>query len=167
MVDLIWAAASAKTQPQPIPPSDTMCNNTYVNNENNLVNAQLAALLPPNTDLATQLVDGDKKDTVLTNLYYSSSDGKSHIDSVAEYGWHQQDGSVIQPLYMGHSSDWADYSMGIRLVSNRVLVDAKTETTLQEVLADSELSSILSSEGPIALARIPINKRPAAACYSP
>jgi hypothetical protein len=157
MVDLIWSAATTKLAPQPIPPSDTMCSNDYVLQENQLIQTQLHNA----QDTSSLFIGGDKKDTVLTNQY------TTHTNSVAEYGWHQLDGTVIQPLYLGHSCDWADYSMGIRLVANEVLVNGTTKMTLAAALADSTLSALLSKEGPIVSARIPINKRSATVCWKP
>jgi hypothetical protein len=193
MVDLIWAAATTKLDPQPISPSDAMCSNPYVEKENSLIQNQLSAA---GVSIASRpFISGDKKDTVLTNQY------AAYPDSVAEYGWLQSDGQPIQPLYMGHSSDWADYSMGIRLVSNTVYVQyfdistkgatssssnstgssstgssstttaaatASAVSTMQlaEALADPLLSTVLSNEGPIVPARVPVNPRPASECWA-
>lgn len=157
MVDAIWAAAAIKLDPQPISPSDTMCSNAYVVQENTLIETQLAAL--NSTQKETLFISGDKKDTVLTNQY------AQYPTSVAEYGWHQSNGEPIQPLYMGHSADWADYSMGIRMVQNKVWVDGTTVSTLQEVLANEELAGILSAEGVMTSLTIPIQKRAATTCW--
>ena len=161
MVDQIWSASEIKLEPQPLNPGDFMCSNPYVGKENNLIEDQLAKY----GGVQGSLVAGDKKDTVLTNEYLD------HPDSVAEYGWHQLDGTPIQPLYLGHSSDWADYSMGIRFVSSTVYVDVD-ETgfsndlrSLGEVLADEQLAPLLSNEGVINSARVPINPRPACTCW--
>jgi hypothetical protein len=32
------------------------------------------------------------------------------------YGWHNERGKPIQPLFTGHSNSWKDYSQGARLV---------------------------------------------------
>lgn len=39
------------------------------------------------------------------------------------YGWHYQDGKPIQPLSAAHSVDYVDYSHGVRLVRDEVLID--------------------------------------------
>jgi hypothetical protein len=157
MVDLIWQHATYHLDPQPIPPSDVMCLNPVIEQENDLINTQLAALGNP----ASPYIGGDKKDTVLTNKY------EQYVNNVAIYGWHYTTGEPIQPLYMGHSSDWADYSMGIRLVANYVHLDNNFDTPvlLADVLADEELAVLLSDEGAIRSARVPINPIPACACW--
>ena len=157
MVDQIWQTATDKTPPQPISPSDAMCGNAYIARENTLINEQLFLINASDTPF----VGGDKKDTVLTNQY------NSHPSSVAEYGWHQLNGEVIQPLYLGHSADWADYSMGIRLVANNVIVDDSKEMTLQDVLSDVKLAPLVSDEGVLDPPRLPVYPQPAAACWIP
>jgi hypothetical protein len=88
------------------------------------------------------LVAGIKKDVVLTNQLA----GKP--GQVAIYGWHYPDGKPIQPLYLGHAASYVDYSHGMRLMSDRVVVDGKP-MPVAELLADPVLSSLISSEGPI------------------
>lgn len=66
--------------------------------------------------------------------------------------------------FMGHSADWADYSMGIRLVAEAVVVDGRP-MNLSAVLADPELAQLLSDEGPIVPSRVPILPRPAPNCW--
>jgi hypothetical protein len=88
------------------------------------------------------LVAGIKKDVVLTNRL-EGNPGK-----VAIYGWHYPDGKPIQPLYIGHAAAYVDYSHGIRLMSDRMIVDGKA-LLVADVLADPVLSALLSDEGPI------------------
>lgn len=156
IVDLIWQQSTNKIEPQPISPSDFMCRNAYIEHENTLIEAELASV-----EVDKRFVGGDKKDTVLTNQY------ETHSNSVAEYGWHQLNGVPIQPLYLGHSCDWADYSMGIRLVSNFVILDGTKEMLLSDVLADEVLAYIISDEGVIRSPRLPINPRAASTCWKP
>lgn len=153
LVDTIWAQAKNKVEPQPISPSDLMCRNAYITHENSLIERQLKDI-----DVFDRFIGGDKKDTVLTNQY------ETHPNSVAEYGWHQLNGEPIQPLYLGHSCDWADYSMGIRMISNEVIIDNEIKSTLTKVLVDENLAPIVSEEGVIRTPRLPINPRPAADC---
>ena len=156
LVDIIWSESTDKVEPKPLQPTSAMCRNVYIELENELIEGQLINSLP-----VDRFVGGDKKDTVLTNQY------EKYPDSVAEYGWHQLNGEPIQPLYLGHSSDWADYSMGIRLVSNKVLVNGSVEMSLSEALTDEQLACLISDEGVIRTPRIPINTRPAATCWTP
>jgi imidazoleglycerol phosphate synthase glutamine amidotransferase subunit HisH len=71
---------------------------------------------------------------------------------VVTYGWHQLNGSPIQPLYNGHGETYADYSHGIRLVQNAAELDG-APTTVGAVLTDNALSVLLSDEGVIARPR--------------
>jgi len=77
-------------------------------------------------------------------------------NKVAIYGWHQTNGAAIQPLYLGHTAAWVDYSHGIRLVSQNMLVNGATKT-VAEVLADPKLCGLISDEGVITNARYSTN----------
>jgi hypothetical protein len=85
---------------------------------------------------------GIKKDVVLTNRL------KEKPHRVAIYGWHYPDGKPIQPLYVGHVDWYVDYSHGIRLMSQQILVDGRP-MRVADVLKDNDLCGLLSSEGPI------------------
>ena len=87
----------------------------------------------------TNIVDGLKKDIVITNRLQAET-GK-----VAIYGWYKPDGTFIQHLYLGHVHWYMDYSHGVRLVNSLVMLDGKP-ATIRQVLKDPELYSILSSE---------------------
>jgi hypothetical protein len=62
------------------------------------------------------LIAGIKKDVVII--------GKITGSNVVIYGWHQQNGKPIQPLY-GHINWYVDYSHGIRLVYRRIKVNGR------------------------------------------
>ena len=70
------------------------------------------------------------------------------IGKIAIYGWHRLTGIPIQPLSTVHGATYADYSHGIRLVSDVVLIDQEPRS-LYGVLEDPRLAKILSDEGPI------------------
>ena len=53
---------------------------------------------------------------------------------------------------MIHEASYADYSHGIRLVNQTVNVDG-VDMPISQVLADPQLSHLLSDEGPIANTR--------------
>ncbi len=89
-----------------------------------------------------QLVTGIKKDVVLTRRLQE----KPH--RVAIYGWHYPDGRPIQPLYVGHVDWYVDYSHGIRLMADQVLVENRV-LSASHVLQDPRLHVLLSSEGPL------------------
>jgi hypothetical protein len=86
-----------------------------------------------------QLVAGIKKDIILSSRI-AKQPGK-----VVIYGWHKPDGKPIQPLYSGHVDWYVDYSHGIRLINNQVLIDGKT-ALFSEVLKDPVLFRIFSNE---------------------
>lgn len=88
------------------------------------------------------LTAGIKKDVVLSNRLRE----KPH--RVAIYGWHQTDAIPIQPLYVGHVDWYVDYSHGVRLMSNQMVVDGEM-MTVSDVLEHPVLNGLLSNEGPI------------------
>ncbi len=134
MVDDIYAAATVKLKPAPIPPSPAMTTVAVFLRHNEMVRAERGEK-PPGA-----LVAGHKKDVVIANKVFTTR-GK-----VAIYGWHRAVGKPIQPLYTGHTASWVDYSHGIRLVSRRMKVDG-VATTIEKVLADPERAALLSNEG--------------------
>jgi hypothetical protein len=151
MVDDIYAAAPVKLAPSPIRPSAAMTTVPVFSNHNAIVRTQRAEYLKAFPLGA--LVAGHQKDLVISaNLV--SAPGK-----VAIYGWHQTNGAPIQPLYLGHAATWVDYSQCTRLVQNQMLLNG-TNTTLAQVLADPNLSALLSDEGPLAKPRYPTNDLP-------
>jgi hypothetical protein len=98
MVDDIYAAATVKLTPEPIPPSRAMTTVPVFLGHNELVRAQRKHHESP----LGALVAGHKKDVVIANALFAKP-GK-----VAIYGWHKPDGKPIQPLYLGHTANWVD-----------------------------------------------------------
>ena len=94
-----------------------------------------------------QLVAGIKKDVVLTNRL------KEKPHKVAIYGWHHPNGRPIQSLYVGHVDWYVDYSHGVRLMSQQILVDGRS-LKVSDVLKDARLCPLLSGEGPMDAAEI-------------
>ena len=148
MVNDIYAAALVKLVPSPIPPSAAMTTVPVFSNHNAIVKSQRAHYLKE-FPLGT-LVAGHQKDVVLSTRLASA------VGNVAIYGWHQTNGAPIQPLYLGHGARWVDYSQCTRLVQNAMTVNG-TNTTIPQVLADPELSSLLSDEGLLSNPRYPTN----------
>jgi hypothetical protein len=148
LADAIHSAAQLKLTPEPIPPSPAMTTLPVFAQHNELVRAQRdqhRQSHPPGV-----LVAGNKKDVVITPQL-GGAPGK-----VAIYGWHQTNGVPIQPLYLGHTTAWVDYSHGIRLVQQKMTVDGKP-TTVVDVLSDAKLAILLSDEGVIPHPRYPTN----------
>jgi hypothetical protein len=88
-----------------------------------------------------QLTGGIKKDLVLSNLIADST----RKNNVVIYGWHKKDGFPIQPLTNIHKVTYVDYSHGVRLISEIILIDGKSYD-IKSVLQDPKLYKILSDE---------------------
>lgn len=138
IVDAIYSQAAYHLAPQPMKACPEMRSTEYYRAHNLMVEQQFHALGIP----LGELISGDKKDLVVTNLL-SSNPGK-----IAIYGWHRSDGKPIQPLSTVHGAFYADYSHGTRLISDTVLIDGKW-WSIYNVLRDPLLAKILSYEGPI------------------
>jgi hypothetical protein len=149
MVNDIWQNATVKMAPQPISPSAQMTTVPVFADHDSMVWNQRSTFI--NAHPLGELVAGDKKDVILSNhIYGNPSPGR-----VVIYGWHYQNGSPIQPLYYGHEETYADYSHGIRMVQNEILVDG-CMTTIQNILQSSTLNTLLSDESTIAIPRYPV-----------
>lgn len=147
MVNDIWAQAQVKLSPSTIPPSPEMTTVPVFAQHNATVRAQRLAV-EPQFPLGA-LVGGDKKDVVITKLLATTP------NKVAIYGWHYTSGSPIQPLYLGHEDTYADYSHGIRLVQQDVMLDGQPTTAVQ-ILNDANLNVLLSDEGVVISTRYPV-----------
>ncbi len=140
MVDNIWSHATVKMTPESIPPTPQMTTVPVMSDHNDMVWTQRQTFFPGNP--LGELVSGDKKDVVLSNLIYDNAPPAR----VVIYGWHYPSGSNIQPLYAGHIDTYADYSHGIRFVQKEVYVDG-TPMNAETVLSSSTLHPLLSDEG--------------------
>ena len=90
-----------------------------------------------------QLVSGIKKDIILSERL-ARQPGK-----VVIYGWHLPGGKPVQPVYSGHAAHYVDYSHGLRLMNNQVLLDGKP-VLLSNLLKDPVLFRVFSDEeGPM------------------
>ena len=148
MVDAIYNAAEVKLAPAPIAPGPAMTTVPVFAQINEMIRTQRLANVSSRPLGA--LVAGHKKDVVITARLAGVT------NKVAIYGWHQTNGTAIQPLYIGHVAAWVDYSHGIRLVSQNMLVNGKTKR-VAEVLADPKLCGLISDEGVIADPRYSTN----------
>jgi hypothetical protein len=151
MVDAIYAAAAAKLSPSPIPPSPAMTTVNVFSNHNAMVHAQRAEQL--SVHALGALVAGHQKDVVLS-AKLAAAPGK-----VAIYGWHRTNGVPIQPLHLGHTAAWVDYSQCIRLVLQDMVFNGQ-RTSVSAVLTNSELAGLLSDEGPVLPPAYPTNALP-------
>ena len=138
MVDAIYAQSAYHFVPEPLPAGPQMRSTEYYQTHNQMIERQAQARGIPEGPL----VSGDKKDVVVTNLL-AKVQGR-----IAIYGWHRSTGAPIQPLSTVHGACYADYSHGIRLVSNTALVNGKPRL-ISELLQDPMLARIFSDEGVI------------------
>ena len=144
IVDKIWYHGTVKLNPQPIDirkyditsPSVFLLHNKLIEEQRKVYPLGV-------------LTVGHKKDIVITNKLLK------HPDRVAIYGWHYPNGKPIQPLSIVHKNTYYDYSHGVRLIKNFVLVDGK-EIVLEELLKDPILNTLVSDEGIIYFTRYPI-----------
>ncbi len=88
-----------------------------------------------------QLIGGTKKDVVLSNKITDPA----RPNHVVIYGWHQLNGSAIQPLTNIHVDTYVDYSHGIRLLDAEIDVDGVVQT-IPNILKDPVLYKVLSDE---------------------
>lgn len=145
LVDRIWRGAKVVVTPQPWgPPYDHvfMCATERFVEHNARIELQRAG--------RWGLIAGHKKDVVLSPLLWR------YPKNVAIYGWHRLSGEPIQLLNVkDHSSTYADYSHGIRLVSTFVEVNGKV-SRFQDILKDPERCHALSDEGPSSYLSYPL-----------
>ncbi len=139
VVDAIYDQSESHFTPQPLPPGPQMCSTEYYQRHNQKILQQRYSL---GISLG-ELVSGHKKDVVITKRL------RRKPGRIAIYGWHRPDGKPIQPLSTVHGAGYADYSHGIRLVSEKALVDGKL-VSVYDILKDPELAPLLSDEGPMA-----------------
>ncbi len=150
MVDQIWSQATVQLAPAPIPPSPEMTTIPVMYDHNQMVWSQRQEVIADHP--LGELVGGNKKDVVISKKIY----GNPPPNRVVIYGWHYQNGTPIQSLYSGHSETYADYSHGIRLVRDSIMINdqpAKITTTLQ----NDSLHTLFSDEGRIPTPYYPLS----------
>lgn len=134
IVDEIYRHAQIKLHPRLMPPKRKMTSTEYFSIHNNRIKKQIA-----DRDLS-MLMAGHKKDVVITS--------RNKKNRIAIYGWHRINGRPIQPLSTVHDATYVDYSHGIRLISDIVMIDGN-KFSLFDALKDSQLYKIFSDEGRI------------------
>ena len=141
IVDAIYRSAS-HFSPEPMTPGPQMRSTEYYRIHNERIDSQgrMLGIMPGS------LVAGHKKDVVLTPLL-DRNPGR-----IAIYGWHRLTGVPIQPLSTVHGACYADYSHGIRLISETVLVNGNARS-IYDLLKDPVLANLVSDEGPFPNAR--------------
>jgi hypothetical protein len=138
MVDAVYEQSEDHFTPQPMQAGPQMTSTQYYRAHNEMVEVQCRA----RSFTHGALVSGHKKDVVISNRL------ATRPGQIAIYGWHRGVGAPIQPLSTVHGAGYADYSHGIRLVSERVIIDGQPRS-IYEVLRHPDLSKVLSDEGSI------------------
>jgi ribosomal protein S8 len=138
MVDDIYVQAKVKLKPVPLPVSKAITSTGLIMKHHGLVQNQLKG----SNWRPGLLVAGHKKDVVQSRRLTKKP------KAIAIYGWHQKNATPIQPLSTVHNADYADYSHGIRLVSNAVEIGNRT-MDLRDVLSQKPTAALLSNEGVI------------------
>lgn len=134
LVNDLWATAEVKLEPRPLTEAREAVA-TFVQHHR-IIEGQRAG------QPLGRLVAGTKKDVVITNALLAQP------GRVAIYGWHYPDGKPIQPLTTVHRQTYVDYSHGVRLLRDRVLLDGQPRN-LRDLLQNPELSPLVSDEGPL------------------
>ncbi len=137
VTDVIYTESTVKLAPQFFNPADFQIDSWEIIYQHNL---RIEELREGNA--LGLLVGGIKKDVVITQRLTE----QLSPPRIAIYGWHQLNGSPIQPLSLIHIQGYRDYSHGSRLILNEMLVDGMS-TTVQAVLTDPDLHVLLSDEG--------------------
>ena len=140
LVDAIYQQAALRLPPVPMPAGPEMRSVHYLLRHNRTIEQQRMGWH------VDGIVAGHKKDLVLSERLMERP------ERVAIYGWHRPDGRPIQPLSIVHGAHYADYSHGVRLVAETVLVNG-VPRSIYEVLEQPRLVRLLSDEGEIADAR--------------
>ena len=138
LVDDIYNHCIIKFEPVPYKPVGD--ENTYVSKfiEHNL--AIQNQFIDAGGNIG-QLTGGIKKDIVLSNKIVDSL----RQNNVVIYGWHKKDGSPIQPLTNIHKNYYVDYSHGVRLLNEVMIIDGKT-VDIKSILQNPLLYKLLSDE---------------------
>ena len=140
IVDAIYLQSRYRLVPQPLPASPEMRSTSYYWTHNLMIENQLHAI---GARLGA-LISGDKKDVVMSNRL------ETNVGRIAIYGWHRGPGQPIHPLSTVHGANYADYSHGIRLISEWALINGKIQS-IHDLLQYPSTARLFSDEGPIYL----------------
>ena len=138
MVDIIYERARCKLDPFTYKPRGHRSEEVdlFYDHSKVISAQQFASGTPYGTFTA-----GVKKDIVICDRLPDTS----RVNHVTIYGWHTLDGKPIQPVTNLHSNNYIDYSHGVRLVAQTVLVDGAV-FRLEEVLAHPRYYTLLSRD---------------------
>lgn len=153
IVDAIYAAEGTEKLPAIVmpPPGPEMTSLRRAKGHNDRIEAARTSALG-------ELVAGHKKDVVVASRLAEKPDW------VAIYGFFEGgSGRPIQSLQLPHPDWYSDYSHGIRLVRDVMMVDGE-ERLVDDVLQDPVLYRLLADpvvdSGPYAVTRYPVREIP-------
>ena len=133
MVDEIYKTAKLKLAPIPLTEKRDSLISFIAHNK--LIKAQLVKKIP------NEIVVGIKKDVVQSTAVLNHP----KPNRVVIYGWHKLDGKPIQPLFAGHVDWYVDYSHGIRLIYEKMLINNKIYF-VKDVLNNPELAETICDD---------------------
>ncbi len=133
MVDQIYRKSAVKIAPKIKSSGENITNVDSFVRHNDTVNSQL-------NGATTLLLGGHKKDIVISKKLLSMP------ENMAIYGWHQLNGKPIQLLSTAHSSNYMNYSHGLRLVSRKMKLNGEW-IDAREILLHPILNKLISDEG--------------------
>lgn len=137
--NIIHRHSEVKMTPHPMTPDATMTTVPVFARHDSIIEAERRCFGKP----SGVLIAGHKKDIILSNRI-EREPGRLLI-----YGWHYPDGKPIQQITSVHHDRYVDYSHGVRLVSDFVIVDGK-ECSMKALLRDNTLYALFSDEeGPM------------------
>ena len=138
LVDSIYDHAQYKLASTPRPHGPKMMSSGYFLEHHLEIEGHRKKLGGP----LGALCAGHKKDVVISRrLEYQPR----HL---AIYGWHRDDNRAIQFLSTFHEDTYVDYTHGVRLVAEEMMLDGELRN-VGDVLKDTELCALLSTEGPV------------------
>ncbi len=138
IVDALFKRSAFHLRPEPMQAGPRMRSTAFYVEHNKKIQEQRLAMNCP----LGALISGHKKDIVITNRLADKQ------EKLAIYGWQLRSGTPIQPLCTVHSAGYADYSHGVRLISEVALENGKP-ASIYKILEDPDLACMLSDEGAI------------------
>lgn len=136
LVDAIWMEARVRLIPIRFRPDEHMGSLRYFNRHNHVVQAQRRQ----HGARPGQLVAGHKLDVVRLS---PAPGPPADSPAVGLYGWHLSDGAPIQPVHPVDPATPPHFSMGLRLVDRRILLDG-IEVDVEDALRDPDLAGLLA-----------------------
>lgn len=133
--DMIHQKALVKMSPKTMTPDNTMTTvPVFATHNQEIENTRI-----PLGESLESLIVGHKKDIIIHSRLVSNP------TSVIIYGWHYTSGTPIQPVYSGHSNQYVDYSHGVRIINQEVLVDG-ANSQIKDLLRDQAKHKLFSDE---------------------